>query len=207
MTQRWPGTGESVRGFGPHTLRDVPGPSRFREDQWRRVPEGNTAPTGAPPRINGQPHEPYGGSRGLPPLPTGRSWSARATSSPGPRTCSWPRWSSLSQSRTPRLSRCSSSRLPPTGPVHTRDKGHTSIRSRAPALRERPVQRGAWSGSRPSRPDGCCGTGGENVVDGVNSCVDKAVDAALLHGTHPADSTVCKTDTPATTRPLVPAKR
>ncbi|WP_069169217.1 alpha/beta hydrolase [Streptomyces griseus] len=42
---------------------------------------------------------------------------------------------------------------------------------------------------------------------GINSCVNKAVDAALLHGTHPADGTVCKTDTPATTRPFVPAKR
>ncbi|MFF9063126.1 alpha/beta hydrolase [Streptomyces sp. NPDC014882] len=42
---------------------------------------------------------------------------------------------------------------------------------------------------------------------GINSCVNKAVDAALLHGTHPADGTVCKTDTPATTRPLVPADR
>ncbi|MGW9421761.1 alpha/beta hydrolase [Streptomyces koyangensis] len=42
---------------------------------------------------------------------------------------------------------------------------------------------------------------------GINSCVNKAVDAALLHGTRPADGTVCKTDTPATTRPLVPAKR
>ncbi len=42
---------------------------------------------------------------------------------------------------------------------------------------------------------------------GTNSCVDSAVDAALIHGTHPADGTVCETDTPATTRPLVPAKR
>ncbi|MFE9832765.1 alpha/beta hydrolase [Streptomyces halstedii] len=42
---------------------------------------------------------------------------------------------------------------------------------------------------------------------GINSCVNTAVDAALLHGTHPADGTVCTTDTPATTRPLVPAKR
>ncbi|MFC9161215.1 alpha/beta hydrolase [Streptomyces fungicidicus] len=40
---------------------------------------------------------------------------------------------------------------------------------------------------------------------GTNACIDKAVDAALIHGTHPADGTVCKTDTPATTRPLVPA--
>ncbi|MGX1365146.1 pimeloyl-ACP methyl ester carboxylesterase [Streptomyces canus] len=40
---------------------------------------------------------------------------------------------------------------------------------------------------------------------GTNSCVNKAVDAALIHGTHPADGTVCKTDTPATTRPLVAA--
>ena len=42
----------------------------------------------------------------------------------------------------------------PTGPVRTRDKGHTSTCSRTPALREQPVQRGAWFGSRPSRPDG-----------------------------------------------------
>jgi hypothetical protein len=41
---------------------------------------------------------------------------------------------------------------------------------------------------------------------GINSCVDKAVDAALIHGTHPADGTVCKPDKPATTRPLVFAK-
>ncbi|MFE8910499.1 alpha/beta hydrolase [Streptomyces globisporus] len=40
---------------------------------------------------------------------------------------------------------------------------------------------------------------------GPNACVNRAVDAALIHGTHPADGTVCKTDTPATTRPLVPA--
>ncbi|WP_447035546.1 alpha/beta hydrolase [Streptomyces sp. DSM 118878] len=40
---------------------------------------------------------------------------------------------------------------------------------------------------------------------GTNSCVDSAVDAALIYGTHPADGTVCKTDTPATTRPLVSA--
>ncbi|AOT61515.1 alpha/beta hydrolase [Streptomyces rubrolavendulae] len=38
---------------------------------------------------------------------------------------------------------------------------------------------------------------------GTNRCVDSAVDAALIHGTHPADGTVCKTDKPATTRPLV----
>ena len=42
---------------------------------------------------------------------------------------------------------------------------------------------------------------------GTNSCIDGAVDAALIHGTHPADGTVCKTDTPATTRPLVFANR
>lgn len=42
---------------------------------------------------------------------------------------------------------------------------------------------------------------------GTNSCVDSAVDAALIHGTHPADGTVCKTETPATTRPLVSANR
>ncbi|WTF67070.1 alpha/beta hydrolase (plasmid) [Streptomyces anulatus] len=42
---------------------------------------------------------------------------------------------------------------------------------------------------------------------GINSCANSAVDAALIRGTHPADGTVCKTDTPATTRPLVPAKR
>ncbi|MEU0135932.1 alpha/beta hydrolase [Streptomyces sp. NPDC006296] len=42
---------------------------------------------------------------------------------------------------------------------------------------------------------------------GINTCVGKAVDAALLHGTRPADGTVCKTDAPATTRPLFPAKR
>ncbi|MER6190162.1 alpha/beta hydrolase [Streptomyces cyaneofuscatus] len=42
---------------------------------------------------------------------------------------------------------------------------------------------------------------------GTNSCVNKAVDAALIRGTHPADGTVCETDKPATTRPLVPANR
>ncbi|KOT32865.1 proteinase [Streptomyces caelestis] len=42
---------------------------------------------------------------------------------------------------------------------------------------------------------------------GANTCVDSAVDAALIHGAHPADGTVCTTDTPATTRPLVPANR
>ncbi|WP_399921421.1 alpha/beta hydrolase [Streptomyces kanamyceticus] len=42
---------------------------------------------------------------------------------------------------------------------------------------------------------------------GINSCVDSAVDAALIYGTHPADGTVCETDTPATTRPLVSANR
>ncbi|MFE1071313.1 alpha/beta hydrolase [Streptomyces sp. NPDC058783] len=42
---------------------------------------------------------------------------------------------------------------------------------------------------------------------GTNTCVDDAVDDALIHGNHPADGTVCKTDTPATTRPLVPANR
>ncbi|MFE1458076.1 alpha/beta hydrolase [Streptomyces sp. NPDC058735] len=42
---------------------------------------------------------------------------------------------------------------------------------------------------------------------GANSCVSKAVDAALVRGTHPADGAVCKTDTPATTRPLVVANR
>ncbi|MFG2653424.1 alpha/beta hydrolase [Streptomyces sp. NPDC048436] len=42
---------------------------------------------------------------------------------------------------------------------------------------------------------------------GTNSCANSAVDAALIHGTHPADGAVCKTDTPATTRPLVPANR
>lgn len=42
---------------------------------------------------------------------------------------------------------------------------------------------------------------------GINSCVNNAVDAALVHGTHPADGTVCKTDKPATTRPLVFANR
>ncbi|MGW0792398.1 alpha/beta hydrolase [Streptomyces sp. NPDC002911] len=42
---------------------------------------------------------------------------------------------------------------------------------------------------------------------GTNTCVNSAVDAALIHGTHPADGTVCKTDTPATTRPLVFANR
>lgn len=42
---------------------------------------------------------------------------------------------------------------------------------------------------------------------GTNSCVNSAVDAALVHGTHPADGAVCKADTPATTRPLVFANR
>ncbi|MFF5796956.1 alpha/beta hydrolase [Streptomyces albogriseolus] len=42
---------------------------------------------------------------------------------------------------------------------------------------------------------------------GINTCVDRAVDAALIHGAHPADGTVCETDTPATTRPLVPRNR
>lgn len=42
---------------------------------------------------------------------------------------------------------------------------------------------------------------------GTNSCVNRAVDAALVRGTHPTDGTVCKTDTPATTRPLVLANR
>ncbi|MEU1921447.1 alpha/beta hydrolase [Streptomyces albogriseolus] len=42
---------------------------------------------------------------------------------------------------------------------------------------------------------------------GINTCVDSAVDAALIHGAHPADGTVCETDTPATTRPLVPRNR
>ncbi|WP_405550272.1 alpha/beta hydrolase [Streptomyces globisporus] len=42
---------------------------------------------------------------------------------------------------------------------------------------------------------------------GINTCVNKAVDAALVGGTHPADGTVCETDTPATTRPFVPASR
>ncbi|MGW2212100.1 alpha/beta hydrolase [Streptomyces sp. NPDC001781] len=42
---------------------------------------------------------------------------------------------------------------------------------------------------------------------GTNSCVNSAVDAALIHGTHPADGTVCKTDRPATTRPLVLTNR
>ncbi|MFJ2294020.1 alpha/beta hydrolase [Streptomyces sp. NPDC087894] len=42
---------------------------------------------------------------------------------------------------------------------------------------------------------------------GINSCVNSAVDAALIRGTHAADGTVCKTDTPAITRPFVPAKR
>ncbi|WP_256923403.1 alpha/beta hydrolase [Streptomyces sp. 13-12-16] len=42
---------------------------------------------------------------------------------------------------------------------------------------------------------------------GTNTCVNSAVDAALIHGTHPADGTVCATDKPATTRPLVPANR
>lgn len=42
---------------------------------------------------------------------------------------------------------------------------------------------------------------------GTNSCVDSAVDAALIRGTHPADGAVCKTNMPATTRPLVPANR
>ncbi|MEU5717180.1 alpha/beta hydrolase [Streptomyces sp. NPDC020403] len=42
---------------------------------------------------------------------------------------------------------------------------------------------------------------------GINSCVNTAVDAALIHGTHPADGTVCTTDKPATTRPLIPANR
>lgn len=42
---------------------------------------------------------------------------------------------------------------------------------------------------------------------GANTCVNSAVDAALIHGTHPADGTVCRTDRPATTRPLVPANR
>ncbi|MFJ8809964.1 alpha/beta hydrolase [Streptomyces sp. NPDC102490] len=42
---------------------------------------------------------------------------------------------------------------------------------------------------------------------GTNSCVNSAVDAALVDGTRPADGTVCKTDAPATTRPLVPANQ
>lgn len=42
---------------------------------------------------------------------------------------------------------------------------------------------------------------------GINSCVDSAVDAALIRGAHPADGTVCQTDKPATTRPLVPTNR
>ncbi|MEU7648108.1 alpha/beta hydrolase [Streptomyces huasconensis] len=42
---------------------------------------------------------------------------------------------------------------------------------------------------------------------GINSCVDSAVDAALVHGTHPADGTVCKADVPATARPLAFADR
>ncbi|MFI7285893.1 alpha/beta hydrolase [Streptomyces anulatus] len=37
---------------------------------------------------------------------------------------------------------------------------------------------------------------------GTGPCVNAAVDAALIHGTLPADGTVCKTDKPATTRPL-----
>ncbi|WP_205718673.1 alpha/beta hydrolase [Actinomadura sp. WMMA1423] len=39
---------------------------------------------------------------------------------------------------------------------------------------------------------------------GVNSCVNGAVDAALVHGVRPADGAVCETDKPATTRPLFP---
>ncbi|MFD3514693.1 alpha/beta hydrolase [Streptomyces sp. NPDC058657] len=42
---------------------------------------------------------------------------------------------------------------------------------------------------------------------GTNSCVNSAVDAFLLRGAHPADGTVCKAETPATTRPLVLANR
>ncbi len=38
---------------------------------------------------------------------------------------------------------------------------------------------------------------------GTNTCVNSAVDAALIHGTHPADGAVCKTEKPATTRPVV----
>ncbi|MET8773375.1 alpha/beta hydrolase [Streptomyces sp. NPDC004658] len=42
---------------------------------------------------------------------------------------------------------------------------------------------------------------------GTNTCVNSAVDAALVHGTPPADGAECKADTPATTRPLVPSNR
>lgn len=39
---------------------------------------------------------------------------------------------------------------------------------------------------------------------GTNPCINSAVDAALIHVTHPANGTKCKTNTP-TTRPLVTA--
>lgn len=39
---------------------------------------------------------------------------------------------------------------------------------------------------------------------GTVSCVNAAVDAALVDGTLPTDGTVCETDKPATTRPLSP---
>lgn len=42
---------------------------------------------------------------------------------------------------------------------------------------------------------------------GINTCADSVVDAALIHGARPADGTVCETDTPATTGPLVPGNR
>ncbi|GGS87900.1 hypothetical protein GCM10010240_21650 [Streptomyces griseoviridis] len=35
---------------------------------------------------------------------------------------------------------------------------------------------------------------------GANSCISGAVDTALVHGTHPADGAVCKTDTAVSLR-------
>lgn len=37
---------------------------------------------------------------------------------------------------------------------------------------------------------------------GTNTCVNSAVDAALIHGTHPADGAVCKTEKPPPPAPL-----